>query len=113
MNNTQKELLATSILMDLQKYGRERFIEDTIVAYKKEYPRELKEHLKYVKRLQGSQKNKFASTEDQEWRAGVSLPRAIFDILNKFLVEPRFLEEIKEYKWFLANYPEFVIPEKI
>jgi len=115
MQETKEQLLVTSLLVQFQKHGRRKFIEDTVKVYRSDYNEEYVKHLKEVHLQRNKQANKYASTPDKEMRPVVSIPNRLFYFIDRALIEmsePRFLSEKKELEWFLKTFPEFQVPEK-
>ena len=112
-NTTQADVLNTVLLMSLQTYGRKRFIEDCVAVFRAEFNKEYIQHLKQIKKVRGTLLNKNASSSDKEYRWGVSIPNRLFNLINHYLVDPKFLQEKEELYWFMSKYDCFAIPEKI
>uniref|UniRef100_A0A6M3IJ43 Uncharacterized protein n=1 Tax=viral metagenome TaxID=1070528 RepID=A0A6M3IJ43_9ZZZZ len=108
----QKNLQEKEIRNLIEKHGRKKFIEDSIIAYRAWHNIEYLEHLKYILKLRKLQANKYASTPDGEFRILFKLPTNVYNYLNRFL-EPRFPLDNKESKWFARKFPEFCVCEKI
>lgn len=91
---------------------RKQFILDCVKKYIKENSEEYKNICKSVK-LERVKKNKFASDGKADFmRWGTRIPEPLFNLLDKTLKNPRFLDG-DELHWWMKNFPQFRIPEKI
>ncbi len=103
--------MPTDVTKQDPDYVRKMFIEDTVRQYvkaKKDY----QQHQKQVKIMRGSRKNVYASDDKKDLRWGLSFPKELFFTLDRYLDNPRFLNEDKEYEWFMKRFPDFKIPDK-
>jgi hypothetical protein len=90
---------------------RKKFIMDVVEKYKKDYPKEYQDHLKYVEfRRSNAEDKQFATLKGtSEIRVAAVIPDGIMNVLEYALKEERLFEPKGELKWFLKKFPEFLI----
>ena len=80
--------------------------------FKKDYPEDYQQFLKYVEFKRSNADNKkFAEIRGTtEIRQAAAIPQGIMNTLDYALKEEELFKPKGELKWFLKKYPEFLIP---
>ena len=96
------------------KYRRQ-FIEQSVKLYIKKYPFEYAAICTSVKKERAIKKDDFGliDKDDAFIRWTLRIPSRLMNLLEKVLIEPRFLEAKGEIVWFKRNFPQFRVTEKI
>lgn len=91
---------------------RQKLIRNSITLWFNTHPGEKENLDKHIREVRGSRAKPVAlnDTIDAQW--AFSLPSGLMTMLNTLLVEPTFLKEDKEYKWFFENFPQFRVANR-
>jgi len=110
------------IFENLTKEQRKQFIMECVSEFVKKFPIEYAAICENVKRRRKLQKDDFGLMEKKQFgkeghegiwmRWTLRIPLKLFNILDKNLKSPRFLEEDWEINWFKKTFPEFRVSEK-
>ena len=95
---------------------RRQFIEDCVARFVKTHPTEYAEICKSVVEQRKKKKNKYGTvgTDGQGViRWSLRLPELLFDMLDKSLGNPRFLEDDIEMTWFKKRFKQFRVCERV
>ena len=95
---------------------RQQFITDCVERFKKSSPREYALICKSVVEQRKKKKNKFGTVgKDGQGviRWSLRLPEGLFNMLDKTLDNPRFLEDDGEMLWFKKRFKQFRVAEKL
>lgn len=93
---------------------RKKFICDVVEKYKKDYPQEYKDFLKYIEfRRSNANDKKFAKIKGTtEIRVACSIPDRLSNTFIVLKEEPLFSPK-GELRWFIKKYPEFLIARSL
>lgn len=75
-----------------------------------------KKFLKELKEVRSSRSNIYASNKDKTMRLGLSVPANLYMFLEtsmKRLYNERLLTDEYDMFWFMKNFPQFQVPEKL
>jgi len=108
-------------MIPVDKKLRRQFIKQIVEDWKKKNPVKYKDAIEHAKFMRKAKVNVFGTEKyspakgqhiGEQLRHIVSLPRELFDLLNKALDNPKFMEEEDEVTWFCKTFPEFKGHEK-
>jgi len=101
--------------MDLTKLQRKQLIEEIVREFIKKFPVDYMAICQSVKIQRKLKKDKWGLTDkDSEYmRWTLRIPARLFRILDKKLIQPRFLEEQWEIDWFKKTFKEFRVSERV
>ena len=93
---------------------RHIFISDCVKRFAKKHPYEYKVVCESVKKEKNKKWSKYGlidgSSEYIRWT--LRIPERLFNLIDKTLANPRFLEEKEESEWFKREFPMFMVSEK-
>ena len=92
---------------------RKQLIREAVAAYKRIYPSYYQQTSKAAKEMRNTRATEFGSDRQLELRMCLRLPSGLFTALNELIHEPEIFHEKKELEWFMREYPEFCVPQKI
>ena len=72
--------------------------------------------IKQNKMIRETRKNEFGSTDDKTLRYGVSMPPALYQVLDRFKVsndKPKLFREDGEMVWFMKKFPQFTTCSRV
>lgn len=96
----------------MRNNARQQFIIDSIKFFIKNYPQEWGAAKKRVKEMRATRATPFGSDKEKEFRFEFTIPARLFAILDKVLVNPKFLADKKEADWFARTIKSLNVPEK-
>jgi hypothetical protein len=92
---------------------RRQIVREAVAIYKRKYPQYYKQAIQVAKEARNSRATVYGSDKEMELRMCVRLPRGLWDALAELCSQPPFLNEKKELLWFMREFPEFCVPQKI
>lgn len=75
-----------------------------------------KQFLRELREVRQSRSNQFASNKDKTMRLGLSVPANLYLFLDrsmKRLYNERLINEEFDMFWFMREFPQFQVPEKV
>ena len=75
-----------------------------------------KQFMRELRDVRLSRSNVFASNKDKTLRLGLSIPSNLYLFLNtsmQRLYKEKLISEEFDMFWFMRNFPEFQVPEKV
>jgi len=99
----------------IEKQFRRKFIEEVVAGFIKRFPYDYKVICRSVKEQRKLKKDEWGLTDkDSEYiRWPLRLPAKLFNILDRKLSNPRFLDDQSEIDWFKERFSEFRVSEKV
>jgi len=102
--------------MFLTKSQRKIFIEECVRRFIKKFPIEYTEIIKSVRQQRKLRLDEWGSDKagwEETFRWTLRIPQRLFNIIDKKLENPRFLDEQWEIDWFKKTFPEFRVSLRI
>ncbi len=90
---------------------------DTMIRlYEAKHPQEMKEFYSGLEWKRQMQDNQFASSKKSikqisNMRFGCSLPPGLFKLVEKAF--PELFTDKEQFRWFMTNFPQFRVAEKL
>ena len=100
--------------MELTKEQRKQFIEECVKQFIKKFPVEHKLICQSVQKQRRLKMDKWGSDKDSAtFRWTIRMPKRLFNIIDKKLTNPRFLEKQWEIDWFKKVFSMYRVSEKV
>ena len=102
--------------MALSPELRQDLITKIVTAWEFKNPEAMRNAYKMVKLTRSTRANVFASDgtkDDMDLRLMLRLPQGLWKMFAQLLIDPAPFHEASELKWFMKNYKQYVVPEKL
>ena len=93
--------------------SRQHAIRATIMLFEKKYKAEMRTFKKEMEKARDLSINKFAANKEQDQRLLVKIPPSLWNRVGMITPDKPFLEEDGELKWFMKEFPQYVVPKEI